>query len=102
MKSSDEIYMDFMIARQAAEEIEELSYRLRKSADRIADNIKDLSGHWNGEEADQFYTKGENLSGKVNISAKWLSEYAKAIRNDAKRLYDKEMRAIEIASKRES
>ena len=103
MKGSREIYLDYKRARQAAEKLEAIADDLERCGSRqMADTLEELSASWNCSASPAFRSKGETLKDHVNRTGKKLRQTAEEIRNEAWRIYQAEMRALEIATKRKS
>lgn len=101
MKDTNEIYMDFKRARQAAEELEKVAEHLHKISGAQLPYIMDqLSASWKCPEAETFQGKEERLRTLIIKSEASVRSAAAQIRRDAQRLYEAELRAFEIASTR--
>lgn len=103
MKSSSQIKFDFNNATQQARRLEELADQVEKDVVRgLEENIQMLRVVWTGEAARGFVRKEEQLHAQVKESAAELRHIAEDIRRIARRVYDSEMRALEIARRRVS
>lgn len=101
MKSESEISLDFKQSIKRAEELENVASDMRKLAnDELGNTLNELSAAWRGEAAGSFMNKGAILQEKINKSASNLQNIAATIRSVAKRTYDAEMRALQIARER--
>lgn len=97
----DYIEINFRQAKQQAAQLEALASRLENLAKReMEESLQRLSGCWRGKSADAYMQKGHRLSEDILGTAKDLQKTAQTIRTAAKRTYDAEMRAKELAEKR--
>lgn len=97
----DYIEMNFRQAKQQAARLENLASRLENLAKReMEETLQRLSGCWRGKGADAYMQKGHRLSEDILQTAGDLQRTAQTIRTTAKRTYDAEMRARELAEKR--
>jgi len=102
MATRESIIFDFRRALEQADKIEEIANNLSNlSGQRFEGTMQNLSSNWKGENANLYLQKGEKLQGKMNVTARELRDIASDIRTIAKRLYDAEMAALEIALSRE-
>ena len=67
---------------------------------QLQDLTAGLRAQWQGESADLYCQKCEELGGKLNNSANHLEKVSTAIHQAAKNYYDAEMTAVELAQKR--
>lgn len=101
MKSAVTIKMNFQQARRQADELEEIAGEMRRIAKNDLENsFQSLSAAWQGEAAEAYLRKGEQLRDKIIASAQQLEKNAGMIRSAAKRTYDAEMRAYNLAQTR--
>lgn len=102
MATRESIEFDFQQAIAQAEKIEELSVALNTLANnKFQGTLQNIQVNWKGERATQYLSKGSRLQGKMDGTAGDLNSIAEDIRTIAKRIYDAEMAALSIASKRE-
>lgn len=101
MKSSSTIAMDFQKAKKQAEQLEEIAREMRQLANNdLEGSLQCLSEAWRGEAAELYCRKGEALREKILDSASKLEQQAGVIRSTAKRTYDAEMAAHNLAKTR--
>lgn len=101
MATRESIEFDFRKALAQANKIEAIAERLgRLSGMEFGNTMQNLSSGWKGENASLYLTKGSRLQEKMNGTVKELYSVASSIREIAKRIYDAEMAALEIASRR--
>ena len=62
--------------------------------------VSDIPSVWTGKAANAFVAKGKQLRTEILKEASSLEETARVIRSIAKRTYDTEMRALELAEMR--
>ena len=74
---------------------------MRRIADSgIENSLQELSAAWKGEASDAYCRKGRELKGKILATAKKTEREADVIRNAARRTYNAEMTAYNLAIKR--
>lgn len=101
MATRASIEMDFGQAMKQAEKIDGIAERLsRLSSDRFGTTLQNMTAGWKGENASAYYGKGTALQSKMNASVSDLRNSAEAIRRAARRIYDAEMAALDIANSR--
>lgn len=101
MSTEAQIMMNFQMAVRKAEELEQVSSELKALVNNdMETSMQSLSNAWKGEAATAYLNKGVKLQEKIIASAKQLDKTATTIRNVAKRTYDAEMRALQIARER--
>jgi WXG100 family type VII secretion target len=101
MKSESEIKIDFAQAKKCAKELEDIAAEMKSLSNRdMEDSLQNLFGAWTGEAATAYINKGVKLQQKITANAANLERIAATIRSTAKRIYDAEMRALEIARER--
>lgn len=99
-KSARTILVEFRQVREQAKALEECAGELSSIEKQLQDLTAGLRAQWQGESADLYCQKCEELGGKLNNSAKHLEKVSTAIRQAAKNYYDAEMKAVELAQKR--
>ncbi len=103
MKSIGQIRWDFTKARADAAEIDHIAETLRGlSATQMENSMNRLAGAWTGDNAKLFLRKEEQLKTDIRETARSLNDIADDIRRIARRVYEAEMRAYEIACRRNS
>lgn len=92
------IEIDFQNAQAQAKRLEDVADNMKHLADQqIADTIREMSSCWKGETAAAYFGKAEKVKQDIADTAKALYAVASSIREQAKRIYDAEMRAISLA-----
>ena len=99
-KSARTILVEFRQVREQAKALEECVGELSSIEKQLQDLTAGLRAQWQGESADLYCQKCEELGGKLNNSANHLEKVSTAIRQAAKNYYDAEMTAVELAQKR--
>lgn len=97
MATKYSIQMDFNKAKRQAQELDDIAYRLDKTANKnLSDSLNALNGDWKGENADKYIKKGFILKEDINETAKSIHKVAALIRTVAKEIYDTEMKNLRI------
>lgn len=99
-KSARTILVEFRQVREQAKALEECAGELSSIEKQLQDLTAGLRAQWQGESADLYCQKCEELGGKLNNSANHLKKVSTAIHRAAKSYYDAEMKAVELAQKR--
>ena len=103
MKSAYRIRMDFNEALADARRLDETAERMNSLAERdFQESINNLSYAWTGNNANIFREKEESVRREILENVKNLRNVADDIRTIARRIYEAEMRALEIARERSS
>lgn len=103
MANEISIKVDFIKAKRQAEEFEKIADQLRAIANGEIDGaMSGVSSGWKGDSADLFLKKGNKLKEDVIKTANQLDAAARTLRQNAQSIYNAEMRALEIAKKREA
>ena len=101
MKSLFSIEFDFQQAIKRAEELEGIAADMRKLAgEELETSLQSLSVAWKGEASTAYLSKGTRLRDKILKSANDLVKTAATIRKVAKKTYDAEKKAYQIAMER--
>ena len=101
MATRKEIEFDFQRAKEQAEKIDKIADRLRRiSQNDFGNSLQNLSAGWKGESASLYLQKGSALQEKIEATANALYGVAEDIRTIARRIYEAEMAALEIAQER--
>ena len=101
MATRQSIEFDFKQAMAQADKLDTVANNLHNlSARRFETTMQNLSVSWRGENASAYRNKGERLQGKMNDTVNELHNTASEIRKIARRLYDAEMAALNIATQR--
>lgn len=102
MKTKFQIYCDYLKAINLAKNIEVIASMSREVAyDKIHSHIHNLSSCWEGQAKGLYCKKLLDTSGDIKQSADNLKKIAVTIRQIAARNYSSELKALEIAKKRE-
>ena len=102
MREKHEIYMDFKRAKEAARELDEIADQMDQVANRkLTSAMDEVASVWECDEEHIFSEKTEQLRVHVN-HIQVVKKLADQIRSDARRIYEAELRACEIASRRSS
>ncbi|MCI9464348.1 MAG: hypothetical protein HFI48_10765 [Lachnospiraceae bacterium] len=95
------IEFSFRTALSQADTIDEIADNLSGLSRTDFENaMQNLSAGWKGENASLYLSKGSILQGKMDGTSNSLHAVASDIRAVAKRIYDAEMAALEIAQNR--
>lgn len=97
MGTKASIEFDFQKAKRQADQLDQLANRLSNiSSNLFAGTMQDISFHWMGQNANNYLAKGRRLQGNMETTAVALHRIANDIRNVARRMYDAEMKAVQI------
>lgn len=101
MKTKFRLYMDYLQTNAKASELERLAASLKNLAEnRFQSSLDQLAKEWTGEASREYIAKGSKLKSDIlNVSIN-LNKEAQTIRNIAKRTYNTEMKALEMANSR--
>jgi len=103
MSSRRTIEFDFRLAKQKANELDEIAENLQNLSNHKFNNtMQNLSAGWKGESASLYLNKGQILQKDIIKTSKNLREVASTIRAVAKRIYEAEMEALRIAEERDN
>lgn len=103
MKSKNQIKMDFSKAYAEAERLDRIADKLKTLATKkMEQSMMNLSYAWTGANSRLFLQKESQLQKNVEETAKEIYRVASDIRTIARRVYEAEMRAYEIAARRSS
>ncbi len=103
MKSKTQIRMNFAKARADADKIDRIAWDMRTlSRGNLENSINDLAAAWTGTNSRLFLKKEGQLQNDMEQTVKNLKAIAEDIRWIAKQVYEAEMRAYEIATRRRS
>lgn len=102
MASKYEIEMDLRAARNQAKKIEEIANGLsRISKSEYSNILRQIKNAWKGENGQDFVIRSSGLSGRMDTTVRELKQAADTIRRMAQNTYNAEMRAWEIAHRRD-
>lgn len=103
MKSEQELRFDYQNAMNQAQKLETAASELdSRVVRRMSSSEEALHAVWKGENALRFLTKESALRTNISGSARELRSLAEEIRIAAKRIYDAETRALQIARERQA
>lgn len=103
MSSRRTIEFDFRLAKQKANELDEIAENLQNlSNNKLNNTMQNLSAGWKGESASLYLSKGQTLQEEMIKTSKNLRQVAGTIRTVAKRIYEAEMEALRIAEERDN
>lgn len=97
MKSSNTIQVEFQQVTRQTKKLEQCADDLQKVRRQLQELMNDLRVSWAGESAELYLQKCNELSNKINTSAKNLGKTADVIERSAKAYRDAELAAIKIA-----
>lgn len=101
MATRESIEFDFHQAMAQADKIEGLAASLQTLADsKFQGTLQNIQVNWKGERAVQYLDKGNKLQLKMDTTADDLAGIAEDIRTIARRVYEAEMAALDIAEMR--
>ncbi len=103
MASEYQIRANYNAAIRAAESLESVAKSIENLANsEMEGTLNALGSSWKGENAERFIGKGKSVKSQIADTAGDVRRAAAELRSDAKATYDKEMRALEIARRREA
>ena len=100
MKSARLIKMDYNAMLQKAGSLEDLAERLYRIADSIDRENDRIASGWTGNASGEYRKKISRERNLVRRRAQQLSQSAQGVRRAAKRMYDTEMFALSLFSRR--
>lgn len=95
--SRHSIEMDFDRAMRQADQIDNLAELLRNTNKNYVGTLQNINAGWKGENANEYIRKGYQLQSKINSTYLELTGIASDIRRIARRVYEAELRALELA-----
>jgi len=97
----DRITIDFERTMRQAAQLDEYADSLRKmTVQEYETAMQTLSSQWVSDSASAFLTKGEALKANMEETARDIESIAAGLRRAARRIYEAERRAEEIARQR--
>ena len=102
MAAKHSIQVNFQNARSQAKTLSECAEEISKLEKEMGTVITDLRSGWQGDAANTYLGKCEQMKDKLGKSASEISRLSAAVSKTAKAYYDAEMRALEIAKTRSS
>lgn len=101
--SRSEIRFNYNNAKRQAQQLDAVAERLeRLSLKTMESSMQSLTSAWKGNNATAYLRKTDILKKDIKKTAASIRQAADEIRRVAKRVYDAEMEALRIASKRDS
>jgi len=99
-KKISSIEFDYNLAIDKASKLEDVAEKLKMCAARM-ENVLDASKcFWKGDAANEYFRRSQQCPDELKKASDNYYKTAATIRNIAKRLYDMEMRAVNIAKER--
>lgn len=97
----DRIELNLMQAMEQANQLDMLAVSMEQLAKReLQGTMHCLSSCWRGSSASAYLQKGKRLETNIESIAREMKRAANSLRMSAKRIYDSEMRAEQIAQTR--
>ncbi|MBE6707693.1 MAG: hypothetical protein E7578_00440 [Ruminococcaceae bacterium] len=95
------ITIDFEKTMRQAAQLDSCADKLRRmTANEYARSMQTLANAWKSDSASAFFGKGELLHRNINNTANDLEVIANNLRRAARRIYEAEKKAEEIAKQR--
>lgn len=92
------IEINFQAAQMQAKKLEDIADDMKRLANQqLANTIQEMSTCWKGEAAASYFSKADKVKQDIAATAKKLYTIADSIREEAKRIYDAEMKAVALA-----
>lgn len=102
MKTEYQIYLDYQNAIRQADKLEKLADELNKVGGKDYERELDqIRMSWNGENADKFLHASSVILSRNSKNVKKMRDIASVIRKTAENTMQAELKALEIAKKRE-
>lgn len=99
----DNITIDFERAMRQAAKLDDQADNLRRMArNNYGHSMQTLANDWKSDSASEFFRKSEIMRRDIERTAKDLEIIAGNLRRAARRIYEAEKRAEEIARQRKS
>lgn len=96
--SFSKIEINFQAAQAQAKKLEDIADDMKRLANQqLANTIQEMSACWKGEAATSYFSKADKVKQDIAATAKTLYAIAESIREESKRIYDAEMRAVTLA-----
>lgn len=101
-KGIDEIRMNFKNAINQANKLEEAASSIEKITKvELVESTNEIFKYWKGNSSIKYHNKSQKAVERLLIIAKKLKQTAKIIKEIAETTYKAEMRALELAQKRD-
>lgn len=103
MLTKSMIEINFQSAKNDAKKLEEAAEHLERLArGQYEEVMQGISKSWKSDNASEYIRKGRKVETEMLATAKELKSLATQVRQAAQRIYNAEMRAVEIANTRTS
>lgn len=97
----DYIEWNYIQAKKQADRLDEQADRLNRLVScQMEETLQELSCNWKGNSAAAYIAKGERVESQIRTLSAELQRTAAVIRSSARRTYQAEMRARELAKNR--
>lgn len=101
MKTSSEIRFDYQKALEQARRLDALADSMnRRAAGRLGEAAQCIHAAWKGDSAARYLGKTQELRRQIRQNTAVLRAAAADVRRIARQIYEAEMRALEIARRR--
>lgn len=101
MSTKYTIRLNYSRAKGQADRLDEIASQIESMADNeYEDTLNGIAGAWKGDNSNEYLRKARELKNRINDTAGHLHSIAEEIRRKAYRIYQAEMRALEIANQR--
>lgn len=96
-----ELYCNYLIARKKASDLDKIANQIRKLAEnKFNSELNKIEKNWVGTVSIAYINKGKILTEHLIQKSISLQNTAETIRKVAERVYNTEMKALEIAKSR--
>lgn len=95
-----QLYIDLLSANARAGDLERTANRLKKTAESVSNETHAITNNWTGNAASEYIKKGNMLVEKIMAEARAIDLYAQTIRRIARRIYETEIKALDMANSR--
>ena len=97
--SKTKIDIDFGVACSQANRLEEIAESMARLANKqVAGTVEKIDAAWKGDSAAEYMQKAMMLQSSILQTSQQLMSVAASIRAEAKRIYNAEKAALEIAT----
>lgn len=102
MRTSYQIYCDYIQAVAKASMLDNIADRLERTSRKIVEEKDVLKASWQGNPMQVVEAKSYEINDEIRVQVSKLRHIANVARTIARRNYNTEMRALEIARNREN
>ena len=96
--SISKIEINFQAAQMQAKKLEDIADNMKHLANQqLANTIQEMSACWKGEAATSYFSKADKVKQDIVATAQTLYAIAASIREEARRIYEAEMKAVALA-----